>query len=225
MKKIADNILTEAYQRLQSVWKVGEEVGLSGQHVHVRLRTLGVKISHPRFTDKDKKVLLSEYLKYRNAGNIQGLANKLGRTKQFICRKAKDLGLTDPTHRKSYLIKKNSDPYFRQHARVRVKKGSPKFCEKCGENNPLKRYEWANLAGDYDNPDDYMRMCILCHRGYDLAKKWFYGHGPNGEMVIENNQSHFARMFGIHSASISLCLNGKQKTHKGWTFRRIEFGT
>ena len=30
----------------------------------------------------------------------QYLADRLGRTKQFICRKAKDLGLTNPTHHK-----------------------------------------------------------------------------------------------------------------------------
>ena len=170
MKKIEDNIIIEAYQRLQSVWKVGREVGLCGQTVHERIKKLEIKTIHPRFTDKDEKVLLSEYVKYRDAGNIQELANRLRRTKQFICRKAKKLGLTDQNHCRPYIIK-NDNPYFRQHARVRVKKGSPKFCEKCGENNPLKRYEWANLTGDYDNPDDYMRMCVLCHRGYDKARR------------------------------------------------------
>ena len=105
MKKVADNILTEAYQRLQSVWKVGEEVGLCGQTVHERIKKLGIKTTHPKFTDKDKKVLLDKYIKYRDAGNIQKLANKLGRTKQFICRKAKELGLTDPAHLKPYAFK------------------------------------------------------------------------------------------------------------------------
>ena len=28
---------------------------------------------------------------------------------------------------------------------------------------------------------------IKCHRAYDFTEKWFYGHGPNGEMIIENN--------------------------------------
>jgi hypothetical protein len=50
---------------------------------------------------------------------------------------------------------------------------------------------------------------------------WFYGHGPNGEMIIEDNQHEVARVFGLNNKNISACLSGKEKTHKGWKFRRV----
>jgi hypothetical protein len=28
-------------------------------------------------------------------------------------------------------------------------------------------YEWANLTGDYQNPADYRRLCVPCHRKFD----------------------------------------------------------
>jgi hypothetical protein len=55
-----------------------------------------------------------------------------------------------------------------------------------------------------------------------MKQRWFYGHGPNGEMIIENNQSHIARIFGLNSANISHCLCNIQKTHKGWKFQCVK---
>lgn len=52
-------------------------------------------------------------------------------------------------------------------------------------------------------------------------QRWFYGHGPNGEIIIEKNQHHVARVFGLQNQSISHCLCGRRKTHKGWTFQWI----
>lgn len=49
-------------------------------------------------------------------------------------------------------------------------------------------------------------------------QRWFYGHGPNDEMILENNQSHIARMLGLSRKSISKCLKGKRPHHEGWTF-------
>lgn len=54
-----------------------------------------------------------------------------------------------------------------------------------------------------------------------VRQRWFYGHGPHGEMIVENNQHHVARVFGLQNTLISHCLCGKRKTHKEWTFRRI----
>ena len=50
---------------------------------------------------------------------------------------------------------------------------------------------------------------------------WFYGKGPCGEMIVENNQHKMARFFGLKNTSISLCLSGKYKQHHGWTFQLI----
>ena len=171
MPKVPDEIIIEAYHRSRNVWKVGKEVGLCGQSVHERTKRLGIKTNYPPFTDKEKQVLIDEYIKYRDLGQLQKLAKKLKRTKQFICRKAKVLGLTNPSHLKPYAVKENSDPYHKHHARVRSKNGAPKLCQVCGENDKQKWYDWANLTGNYDDPDDYMRMCRRCHREYDKKRK------------------------------------------------------
>ena len=54
-------------------------------------------------------------------------------------------------------------------------------------------------------------------------RRWFYGHGPNGEMIIEGNQTHVAKVFGLSISKISNCLHGKRNQHKGWTFQWIPF--
>ena len=51
---------------------------------------------------------------------------------------------------------------------------------------------------------------------------WFYGHGPNGEMVVWNNQREIVREFGLWADGVCLCLSSKRKQHKGWRFKRIE---
>ena len=49
----------------------------------------------------------------------------------------------------------------------RLYNNQPQKCEVCGTIDPDKRYEWANLTGDYTNPKDYSRMCGSCHKRYD----------------------------------------------------------
>jgi len=53
------------------------------------------------------------------------------------------------------------------HQRISNTKGRPKKCEICGLDDEARRYEWANMTGDYNNPDDYKRMCIPCQRKHD----------------------------------------------------------
>lgn len=100
-KKASDEAIAEAYTRLRSVWKVGEELGMCGQSVHERLQKMGVDTSLNLFTREDESYLAKRYVLYRDAGMLQALADELGRTKQFICRKAKALGLTDPHAKKA----------------------------------------------------------------------------------------------------------------------------
>jgi hypothetical protein len=53
-------------------------------------------------------------------------------------------------------------------------------------------------------------------------QRWFYGYGPNGEMIIENNQCYVARIFKLEQGNVSYCLQGNRKQHKGWKFKWIE---
>lgn len=57
------------------------------------------------------------------------------------------------------------------HIRVRVERGAPTSCGRCGTANPAKKYEWANLTGRYEDTADYQPMCLSCHRRYDNARR------------------------------------------------------
>lgn len=107
--KRTDDEIREAYARTGSVRKVADELGMCGQSVHERLVKMGVNTSLNLFTKDDEKYLAERYIAYRDAAQLQTLADELGRTKQFICRKAKELGLTD---------KRGKKPAFRRWSDV-----------------------------------------------------------------------------------------------------------
>ena len=78
-------------------------------------------------------------------------------------------------------------------------------------NYELANFRWASHQEQSNN-----RRSVSCG---SAKQRWFYGHGPNGEMIIENNQHHVAKIFGLTFQSISACLRGKHSQHKGWTFQ------
>ena len=61
--------------------------------------------------------------------------------------------------------------YSSIHDWVRYWKGNPDHCEKCGTNEKRKyKYHWANIDHKYRRVlDDYIPMCVSCHKIYDLA--------------------------------------------------------
>ena len=61
--------------------------------------------------------------------------------------------------------------YQALHLRVESRRGKPKLCSRCGEQEPAVRYEWANLTGNYADVNDYERMCVYCHRRFDAERR------------------------------------------------------
>jgi hypothetical protein len=61
--------------------------------------------------------------------------------------------------------------YDTLHARVYSARGRPVGCTRCSQSDPDRRYEWANLTGDYENVNDYARMCVPCHRDFDAQRR------------------------------------------------------
>ena len=49
----------------------------------------------------------------------------------------------------------------------RLYKNQPKKCEVCGTTDESSLYDWANVTGRYNDPDDYKRMCRSCHAKHD----------------------------------------------------------
>ena len=101
-KKVSDEELILAYSILNNIWKVGEKFNICGQSVQERLIKLNVKLNNPKFSDKEKQILIDKYRSYKDAGNLKELAKSISRTVPFICRKAKELGLTDINHKRPY---------------------------------------------------------------------------------------------------------------------------
>ena len=96
------------HKRTNSVWKTAKEFNLCGQYVHRRLKKFGIVKKINKFSDYEKDKLISVYsLGFkRGDGVLDKLSKELNRTKAFLCRQAKLLGLTNNKRsRNEYLIK------------------------------------------------------------------------------------------------------------------------
>ena len=84
---------------------------------------------------------------------------------------------------KNHQWKGDKASYKAFHNRMTKQKGQPKQCEACGETSPRKSYDWANMTGRYEDPDDYRRLCRTCHWKLDkkiLNIRWMRKRGlPN----------------------------------------------
>ena len=49
----------------------------------------------------------------------------------------------------------------------------------------------------------------------------FIAINKQGIAIVSNNQSEFARQYGLNQGNIAHCLNGRLKSHGGWKFRKI----
>lgn len=64
-------------------------------------------------------------------------------------------------------IEVRSSAYVAIHQWVVREKGRPSKCEHCGTEK-AKRFDWANTDHKYKRDlDDYIRLCVKCHRSYD----------------------------------------------------------
>lgn len=63
--------------------------------------------------------------------------------------------------------------YHALHHWVSRHMGRPKLCSVCGQDDPSKRYEWANISREYKrDKGDWIRMCKKCHNDYDGVNIW-----------------------------------------------------
>jgi endogenous inhibitor of DNA gyrase (YacG/DUF329 family) len=60
--------------------------------------------------------------------------------------------------------------YQALHLRVEKRRGkaSTHVCSRCGL---IMADDWANLSGNYVNPNDYAPMCRKCHRAHDRVRR------------------------------------------------------
>ena len=125
MKNVDKDLIISEYKKLGNIWKVGELLGINGQYVASVLRRNGVQMNYPKFTKEDETFLINNYEMYVSEQRLSELATILGRTKQFICRKAKGLGLTNGS--RTYKLSKEQKEQKSQIAKDRIAKyGHPK---------------------------------------------------------------------------------------------------
>lgn len=113
IKKINnDEELVKSYSKNKSIWKTAKEFNVCGQTVHQRLIKLNIKINGngKKWTKKEELLLIDLYKCgfKRGDGALDKLANDLHRTKFFLCRKAKELCLTNSNRTQNNQMKKNT---------------------------------------------------------------------------------------------------------------------
>ncbi len=102
-QKATDQQISDAYAQTGSIWSTASILGMCGQSVHERLIKLGLQKPINRFSASDINMLEARYQIAADAGQLSDLAAEMGRTKQFICRQAQRLGLTDQSRARPYI--------------------------------------------------------------------------------------------------------------------------
>jgi hypothetical protein len=67
--------------------------------------------------------------------------------------------------------------YSAMHLRVTVTRGRINCCACCDTTDSGVVYHWANLTGHYEDINDYVRLCVPCHRRLDARRRVQLGHG------------------------------------------------
>jgi hypothetical protein len=78
--------------------------------------------------------------------------------------------------------------YAALHYRVYSIRGKATHCEVCGNDEPGRRYEWANVSGDYTDVMGYTQMCCSCHKTHDHIGQNFRKKRVNIRKQIDGKQ-------------------------------------
>jgi len=118
--------------------------------------------------------MLNKAIKLYEKGHTQvEIAQILGITQKVIWRLFKNANYKcripkkrNQTKEANSSWKGDKGGYAALHYRVQKLRGTPSVCSMC-ENKTAKRFEWANVTGDYTNVYDYVRLCKSCHSKFD----------------------------------------------------------
>ena len=140
------------------------------------------------------------------------MIEQLARARKVHIKRAtgKPTGLTGD---KSGSWKGKQATYGGFHERVNSARGKPKRCEDCGRTD-YKRYEWANLTGNYWDVNDYKRMCVRCHRRMDGNWQSKKTHCKNGHEFSEKNTRVWKdNKLGRYRRTCRACHNEREKKY------------
>lgn len=142
-----------------------------------------------------------------------------------------------PQAKNNFLWRDNKNKYTKVHRWVSKILGRDSFCESCGTEED-RRYEWANISGEYkEEVEDWLRMCVPCHRKFDMTDEWKHNmsivrkgrilgyqrtvtqYNLKGDIVSTYpSVANASRMTGIVRTAISNALIGLSKTAGGYSW-------
>jgi hypothetical protein len=67
-----------------------------------------------------------------------------------------------------------------------------------------------------------MKWLVYLHFRLDTGECFYIGKGTEKRARAKDGRNPWARANNLHSAAIHRCLTGKQKEHKGYTFKYKE---
>lgn len=119
------------------------------------------------FKDKNKGTTGYKFTtEQREKLSIAHLGKK--RTPEAIAKMRESL-IKNASNRKDW--KGDNAGYGAIHERIKVRLGRPSKCEHC-KTTTAKKYEWANISKEYKTDlDDWIRLCVSCHKRYDFGNK------------------------------------------------------
>lgn len=176
--------LVISYQELKSVWKVGERHGICGQSVHERLLKAGVIKRVNYFTDADKELLKELYPMYKENNRLEDLAKLMNRTKQFLCRKAKELGMT--TRFESH-TSSSKDKMSKKAVERIARNGHPKGM--LGKKHTIETKSRMSVSSkkSWSNPESKHRSEKETQRRSDVM----FQSRINGDIKSKSNRKEF----------------------------------
>lgn len=203
--KVSNSLIIESYERTGNVWKTAKEVGLCGQTVHERLTRLGMINKINYWTEKDDVILLENYAKFKAENMLSELAKSLGRTKSFICKKAKKLGLTDKN-------RKNVSDKVREKLSISTKKwisekGHPKGY--LGHEHDAETREklsqkckaaWANPTSVFNSDEFRQQRSDILHRKKISGKYQVYSRTGTHSVEIGGKNYIFKSSWEVEIA-------------------------
>lgn len=167
-RKATDEQLLLAYAELQSVHKVGEAFGMHGGSAHERLMKLGATKPVRVFSDQEKVMLLADYDTHATAGTLDQLAAKMGRTKHFICRQARALGLTDQRRLRPYIVdavSARTKEWHRSHEHPRGMTGKKHTPETLALMAAASKAHWMAMTPDERSAQTMKQMKTKAAKG------------------------------------------------------------
>jgi len=204
-------------------------MGLCGQTVYSILSKLGVIHKMNIWTKREDEILLKEYNNYRSIGRLGDLASKLGRTKQFMCRKAKLLGLTD-TNKHNIWMKELHDK-LSISAKERIKKyGHNRGFKGHHHTQDARRRISCGTKREWQNPNSVLnskeyrqklsdRMSIAQSKGIMNNN---YSRVHSGTVIIGNKTNFYRSSWEVNIAAYYEFLKNKNKI-KDWEYEPTVF--